>query len=191
MLVTLVLYVALQVAFIGAVDPASLAQGWHSLDFTSPFAHLAIAINLNWLAMLLYLDAFVSPSGTGIIHVAISSRIIMAMERNDTMPRIFGKVHPVYGAPRAAMWLNLVVCFAFLYCFRRWGPPHRSKAHKGQDAGMNAIPGRLRMQKRCVLAFRWRKSSKSSRAPAIRCLHVLTRNRFVIINREREIHAHR
>lgn len=120
-LVTLVLYVTLQMAFIGAVDPASLIRGWHNLNFTSPFAHLALAVNLNWLAMLLYFDAFISPSGTGIINVATSSRIIMAMERNNTLPKIFGKLHPVYGAPRPAMWLNLVVCFTFLYCFRGWG----------------------------------------------------------------------
>lgn len=120
-LVALVLYVTLQVAFIGAVDPKSIVTGWHGLNFTSPFAHLAIAANLNWLAMLLYFDAFISPSGTGIINVATSARIIYAMERNNVMPKIFGKIHPLYGTPRPAMVLNLVIAFAFLYFFRGWG----------------------------------------------------------------------
>lgn len=120
-LVALCLYVLLQVAFIGAVSPQSIANGWRGLNFTSPFAQLAIAVNLNWLAMVLYFDAFVSPSGTGIINVATSARIIQAMERNNTMPKIFGTEHPLYGTPRPAMWLNLAVSFVFLYCFRGWG----------------------------------------------------------------------
>lgn len=120
-LVALVLYVLLQVSFIGAVDPASIAGGWHGLDFTSPFAQLALALNLNWLAVLLYADAFISPSGTGAIYTATTARMVHAMERNNTMPKIFGHMHPLYGVPRWAMWFNLGISFIFLYFFRGWG----------------------------------------------------------------------
>lgn len=120
-LIALVIYVLLQVAFIGAVSPESIAAGWHSLSFDSPLAQLALALNLNWLAMLLYLDAFVSPSGTGSIYTATTARMIYAMERNNTMPKIFGRLHPLYGIPREAMWLNLAVSFVFLFFFRGWG----------------------------------------------------------------------
>jgi len=120
-LIALVVYVLLQVAFIGAVSPQSIATGWHSLNFDSPLAQLALALNLNWLAMLLYLDAFVSPSGTGSIYTATTARMIYAMERNNTMPKVFGSLHPIYGVPRAAMWFNLAVSFIFLFFFRGWG----------------------------------------------------------------------
>ncbi|MDH4554128.1 APC family permease [Pseudomonas sp. BN417] len=120
-LIALVIYVLLQVAFIGAVSPDSVAAGWHSLNFTSPLAQLALALNLNWLAILLYLDAFVSPSGTGSIYTATTARMIHAMERNNTMPKIFGNLHPIYGVPRQAMWFNLGVSFVFLFFFRGWG----------------------------------------------------------------------
>ncbi len=120
-LIALVVYVLLQVAFIGAVSPDSVAAGWHSLSFTSPLAQLALALNLNWLAILLYFDAFVSPSGTGSIYTATTARMIYAMERNNTMPKIFGTLHPLYGVPRAAMWFNLAVSFVFLFFFRGWG----------------------------------------------------------------------
>lgn len=121
LLIALVIYVLLQVAFIGAVNPDSVAAGWHSLNFTSPLAQLALALNLNWLAILLYLDAFVSPSGTGSIYTATTARMIYAMERNNTMPKIFGTLHPLYGVPRPAMWFNLAVSFVFLFFFRGWG----------------------------------------------------------------------
>lgn len=120
-LIALVIYVGLQVAFIGAVSPESIVSGWHSLNFDSPLAQLALALNLNWLAMLLYLDAFVSPSGTGSIYTATTARMIYAMEKNNTLPKVFGNLHPLYGVPRQAMWLNLAVSFIFLFFFRGWG----------------------------------------------------------------------
>ncbi|HBO3329443.1 TPA: APC family permease [Pseudomonas aeruginosa] len=120
-IIALVIYVLLQVAFIGAVSPESIAAGWHSLNFDSPLAQLALALNLNWLAVVLYLDAFVSPSGTGSIYTATTARMIYAMERNNTLPKVFGKLHPIYGVPRSAMWFNLAVSFVFLFFFRGWG----------------------------------------------------------------------
>ena len=117
-----VVYVLLQIAYLGSVPPDLLARaGWHGIDFSSPFAELAIIVNLNWLAMLLYLDAFISPSGTGMTYTATSARMIYGMERNGTLPKIFGSVHPKWGIPRPAMWLNLVVAFLFLFFFRGWG----------------------------------------------------------------------
>jgi len=120
-LLATVIYVILQIAYLGIVPPALLAKaGWHGLDFRSPFAQLALMVNLNWLAVLLYADAFVSPSGTGITYTASTARMIYGMERNGTLPAVLGRVHPVYGVPRPAMWLNLTVSFLFLFFFRGW-----------------------------------------------------------------------
>lgn len=116
-----IIYVLLQVAYLGSVPQAMLAKaGWHGINFSSPFAELAILVNLNWLAILLYADAFVSPSGTGMTYTASTARMIYGMERNGTLPKVLGRVHPKYGVPRPAMWLNLVVAFLFLFFFRGW-----------------------------------------------------------------------
>jgi amino acid transporter len=117
-----VVYLLLQVAYIGAVPPELLAKaGWHGIDFRSPFAELAIIVNLHWLAMLLYIDAFVSPSGTGITYTATTARMIYGMEKNGTMPALLGRLHPRWGVPRPAMFLNLAVSYLFLFFFRGWG----------------------------------------------------------------------
>ena len=118
-----VVYILLQVAYLGAVPHAMLLQpaGWHGIDFRSPFAQLALLLNLNWLAFLLYADAFVSPSGTGITYTATTARMIYGMERNGTLPALFGHIDPGSGVPRPAMWLNLAVSFLFLFFFRGWG----------------------------------------------------------------------
>jgi amino acid transporter len=116
-----IVYVLLQVAYLGSVPQAMLAKaGWHGINFSSPFAELAVIVNLNWLAILLYADAFVSPSGTGMTYTASTARMIYGMERNGTLPKILGHVDPKSGVPRPAMWLNLVVAFLFLFFFRGW-----------------------------------------------------------------------
>jgi len=116
-----VVYLLLQVAFLGAVAPDHLHEGWGGLEYSSPFAQLALALNLNWLALLLYADAFVSPSGTGTTYTATTARMIYAMERSATVPEVLGRVHPRFGIPRPAMWFNLLVSFIFLFFFRGWG----------------------------------------------------------------------
>ena len=116
-----VVYILLQVAFLGAVAPEHLREGWAGLEYSSPFAQLALALNLNWLALLLYADAFVSPSGTGSAYTATTARMIYAMEVSGTVPEVLGRVHPRYGIPRPAMWFNLAVSFIFLFFFRGWG----------------------------------------------------------------------
>ena len=121
-LLAAVIYVVLQLAYLGAVPPDLLARaGWEGLDFRSPFAQLALIVNLHWLAVLLYADAFVSPSGTGVAYTAGTARMIYGMERNGTLPGVLGRLHPVYGVPQTAMWFNLLVSFLFLFFFRGWG----------------------------------------------------------------------
>jgi amino acid transporter len=120
-LVATAIYVLLQIVFIGAVNTSALAKGWSQLNFNSPFADLAIALSVNWLAILLFADAFISPSGTGTTYTATTARMIYGMQTNGYLPAIFGKLHPVYSVPRAAMFLNLGVSFLFLFLFRGWG----------------------------------------------------------------------
>jgi amino acid transporter len=116
-----IVYLLLQVAFLGAVAPDHLLAGWAGLEYSSPFAQLALAMNLNWLALLLYADAFISPSGTGATYTATTARMVYAMERSKTVHAVFGRVHPHFGIPRPAMWFNLLVSFIFLFFFRGWG----------------------------------------------------------------------
>ncbi len=114
------IYLLLQAAYLSAVGPAQLAHGWASIDFSSPFAELALAVNLNWLALMLYADAFVSPSGAGITDMATSSRMLFGVQQNGLAPAWLGRIDPVFGVPRGALWFNLAVAFVVLYCFRGW-----------------------------------------------------------------------
>ncbi len=72
-LITAVIYVLLQIAYIAAVRPADLARshGWATLSFTNdagPLAAIASLIGLAWLSTILLIDAVVSPADTGLIY---------------------------------------------------------------------------------------------------------------------------
>jgi amino acid transporter len=118
------IYVLLQVVFIGAMDPALLAQHGGFLGLvcpktgtcnaqvnqivSGPFAGLAGLIGLGWLATILYIDAFISPFGTGLMYQTSTSRVGYGLARNRYFPQIFQRVD-ANGVP----WISLI--FAFLF----------------------------------------------------------------------------
>jgi amino acid transporter len=116
-LITLVIYVLLQIAFIGAVRPGDLAHGWSGLSFTGdagPLAAIATILGLGWLATLLYIDAVVSPADTGLIYTTATARISYAMGRNANAPTQLASVSR-RGVPWVSVALAFVVgCVVFL-----------------------------------------------------------------------------
>lgn len=117
-LITAVLYVALQAAFIGALPADALRNGWANIgtSFTGgksniaatygPLAALAGAMGLSWLAILLYVDAFISPADTGLIYTTVTARISYAMGRNGNAPKSLAKV-----SERGVPWVSVIVTF--------------------------------------------------------------------------------
>ncbi|WP_372660952.1 APC family permease [Amycolatopsis kentuckyensis] len=117
MAVGALVYILLEIAFIGSIDPHNLIQGWANPiekgDF-GPYATLAFAAGAGWLAYVLYADAFVSPAGTGLVYVATSARLTYALGRDRLLPGILGKVN-VRGIPLWSIILAFVVGeFSFL-----------------------------------------------------------------------------
>ena len=119
--VATIIYILLQIAYIGAITPTQLADhGWSGLDFDSPFADIAILLGIHWLAVLLYLDAFVSPFGTGVSFAATSGRTLAAMTLNRRIPKWLGEVDSTYGNPRFAYLANFAVGALLVMVFRDW-----------------------------------------------------------------------
>lgn len=113
----LVLYLGLQIAFIGALSPANLVHGWHEISFmgdVGPFAGLAAGLGLLWLLKLLYVDAAISPLGAGLIYVTSTARILYAMSQIGYLPRFLSSLNK-QGLPFAAIMVNFVIgMFLFL-----------------------------------------------------------------------------
>ncbi|MDD9138173.1 APC family permease [Fructobacillus sp. CRL 2054] len=116
-----VMYILIQSTFITAIEPSEIAKfGWHGIDFQSPFADLAILVGLNWLSILLYTDAFISPFGTGVSFAASTGRVLAAMASDKHIPQFIGKINKKYGIPRMAMVTDAVLSMIMVSLFRSW-----------------------------------------------------------------------
>lgn len=107
----LLLYLGLQVAFIGALDPHLLKNGWSTLSFTGdvgPFVGIAAILGLAWLVKILYVDAVVSPLGAGLIYVTSTARIIYAMSKNGYLASFLTRLNK-QSFPIWAITLNFIV----------------------------------------------------------------------------------
>ena len=72
-----------------AAGRSTFAAGWAHLDYkniSGPFAGLATLVGLGWLAAILYIDAIISPGGTGLIYTTSTSRITYGLSRNGYVP---------------------------------------------------------------------------------------------------------
>jgi amino acid transporter len=132
-LIGTVIYVGVQVVYIGAMKPDLLHHGFAALACPAtgpcsttignivggPIATVAGLAGLAWLAGFLRIDAFISPFGTGMIYETSTSRVGYGLARNRYYPSIFAKTDK-NGIP----WFSLIVAFifglVFLFPFPSW-----------------------------------------------------------------------
>ncbi|MEU6367016.1 APC family permease [Streptomyces sp. NPDC046931] len=103
------IYVLLQIVFIGALPLSSFAHGWAKLDFpgiSGPWAGLATLVGLGWLSVVLYIDAVISPGGTGLIYTTATSRVSYGLAKNGYAPKLFEKTDA-----RGVPWFGLAISF--------------------------------------------------------------------------------
>jgi amino acid transporter len=108
-LIGIIIYIALQIVFIGALPGGQIGKTWaHGayLTLTGPFAQVATLVSVGWLATILYLDAIVSPGGTGLIYITGSSRVTYGLSRNGYFPKAFEST-----TSRGVPWIGLLAAF--------------------------------------------------------------------------------
>jgi amino acid transporter len=114
--VTTVVYLAMQVAFIGAVPPDQLGDGWAKLQLGhkfGPLAALATGLGFVWLGATIFGGAIVSPLGGALVAAGSNARLALALSQNGFFPSLFQRLSAV-GVPLLALILNAVVGFALL-----------------------------------------------------------------------------
>src|SRR4051795_4382614 len=119
MIIGIVIYVGLQVAFLLALPDGAIGKTWAAQGnglytmFTGPFAEVATLVGLGWLAWIVYADAVISPAGTGLIYTTGSSRVSYGLSRNGYVPTPFEWVNQ-----RGVPWVGLIAAFvAGCICF--------------------------------------------------------------------------
>ncbi len=126
-----VIYIGLQIAFIGALPDVALANGWANIGTTfsggienkamafGPLATLSMTLGMTWLALLLYIDAFISPADTGLIYTTVTARLSYAMGRNGNAPASLARVND-HGVPWVSVIVAFVVGLIFFLPFPSW-----------------------------------------------------------------------
>jgi amino acid transporter len=111
-----IIYILLQVVFLAALPAAQVEGTWATAGYTTfsgPFANLATIVGLGWLATILYIDAVISPGGTGLIYTTATSRVSYGLSRNGYIPKVYESVDR-----RGIPWFGLVTAFVIgCVCF--------------------------------------------------------------------------
>jgi amino acid transporter len=103
------IYILLQVVFLAALPAAEIKGTWASAGYTTfsgPFANLATFLGLGWLATILYIDAVISPGGTGLIYTTATSRVSYGLSRNGYVPSVYERTDA-----RGIPWFGLLTAF--------------------------------------------------------------------------------
>jgi amino acid transporter len=121
-LLSTVIYLLLQVAFLGSIPTAMLAQGWGGIGamFSLPYHDIAITLGIGWLAALVVCDAAISPSGTGNIYMNATPRVVYGWARSGSFFKLFARVDADSGIPRPALWLSFALSVFWTLPFPSW-----------------------------------------------------------------------
>ncbi len=117
-----IIYLLLQIAFLGSVPADMLAGGWGGIskEFSLPFHDIAMTLGIGWLALLVVSDAVISPSGTGNIYMNATPRVVYGWARGGTFFKVFTRVDGKSGIPRPALWLTFALSVFWTLPFPSW-----------------------------------------------------------------------
>ncbi len=122
LVISTVIYVLLQVSFIGALPVDSLKNGWAHLHFhgdAGPLEGLLLLLGFGWLAGLMYVNALVSTGSAGLVYCSSSARILYAMSANRQLPKFLCFLSN-NGMPVRAIIVNFIVGMALFFSFGSW-----------------------------------------------------------------------
>lgn len=117
-----ILYALLQIAFIGAVSPDAISNGWTKLHYegdSGPFSGIMAALGLGWFVMIIYADAIISPFGTGYVFTASTARVGYGLSEIGFLPAALKKLTK-NGVPLRCILLNYLVGLSLFLPFPGW-----------------------------------------------------------------------
>ncbi|QBD76469.1 APC family permease [Ktedonosporobacter rubrisoli] len=129
-IVATILYTLLQITFIGALNWGNAgvqAGNWASL-LTSPWANAPLyhALNasgiglLGAFSVLLLIDAWISPAGTGAVYAGTAARTIYGIAVDNYLPAIFKRVNEKTGIPVFALIASTIIGWLVLLPVPSW-----------------------------------------------------------------------
>lgn len=121
--ISLLIYLVLQLAFLVAVPPSMLDNGWSSLQLTAhggPLVALAMGLGFSWLSSLLITDALISPSATSMAYMGTAARVNWMLARCKLLPAPFAHINKS-GVPSVALAATVLIGLVLLQGGSTWG----------------------------------------------------------------------
>ncbi len=110
-LICLVIYLTLQLAFYSSITTENLKLNWHHLFLpgeNSPLAALLHQDKLTTLLPLLYFGALAAPLAAALMYAGSASRSLYGISKNNHIPTVFNKL-TAQGNPIYAIILNFIL----------------------------------------------------------------------------------
>jgi len=102
-LITLSIYLLLQIAFLSALNAGDISAGWRHLQLgagDSPLASIVHHENLSYLMPMLYVGAIFGPLAAGLMYVSSAGRSLYGMSKTGYLPEFLKKLtaqrNPIY-----------------------------------------------------------------------------------------------
>lgn len=117
-----IIYVLLQITFNLSIPSQYLSNGWENLNFNGdagPIAGLLAIFGFVSISLFLYIDAIISPFGTGLSYKISASRVLSDMGSSKILPK-FLSLKNRFGSPYVSNFLNFLIGVAFILSVSGW-----------------------------------------------------------------------
>ena len=121
-LFALVLYLIVQLAFLGALDTAEYANGWKNIvipQANAPFLAILMVAGLPLLVKVLYFDAVISPGGSCLAYVGSTGRVVYAAAQQRFAWNILLQLNK-QGVPVLALVFSWFVSSVVVFAYPKW-----------------------------------------------------------------------
>ncbi|HBM14802.1 MAG TPA: hypothetical protein DD381_00400 [Lentisphaeria bacterium] len=120
MLISMIVYTLLQFTFIYSFPLDSIGGNWQNLSMQAPFINLTTILGLHFLTLILFTDALVAPTTTGIILMGAAPRTLYGLHSTKHIPRFLGKRSKKTYIPINALIVSMILAIAIMWLVPSW-----------------------------------------------------------------------
>lgn len=110
-----IIYATLSLMFMWCLPNQNL----HLVGGVAPLLGLLSLFGLNYIYIILFVDAIIAPLGTANVYTTVTGKILFGIGREFFPKSILVKINQ-NSAPYIALWLNLILGACFLLPFPTW-----------------------------------------------------------------------
>lgn len=122
-LLTMLIYLGLQAAFLTSLTPENLIHGWGHIDLQrakSPLAAILYQDGFAWLLPVLFAGAIIGPFAAGLIYASGAAQSLRSKSINGYLPEFLQKLSPQH-TPINALIVNFVFGMFLFAPLPGWG----------------------------------------------------------------------